>query len=235
MCQYAGGKAKLGKRISSSILKYEYGLTGSNNSPYFEPFVGMGGVLKYICEDRERQIFACDKEKCIPSFWRGIQEGWTPPEEMDKETYKSIRSGNVENELYAFSAYGCSFKGMRWAGFYQEAFDIATKRLEKNNFKEIVKNVHYLDPSSYIDHDPHGMTIYCDPPYKKCNFIAIRKNLLSFDTDMFWETMRKWSLDNIVIVSETEAPDDFIPIWTYVRMNGITQNGTIEEKLFVLK
>jgi len=69
------------------------------------------------------------------------------------------------------------------------------------------------------------MTIYCDPPYKKCNFIAIRKNLLSFDTDMFWETMRKWSLDNIVIVSETEAPDDFIPIWTYVRMNGITQNG----------
>ena len=135
MCQYAGGKAKLGKRISSSILEYEYELTGTNDSPYFEPFVGMGGALKYICEDQTRTISACDKEKCIVSFWRGIQEGWKPPKEMNKEQYKFIKTQNKEDEIYAFSAYGCSFKGMRWAGFYQDAFDIATKRLEKNNFK----------------------------------------------------------------------------------------------------
>lgn len=39
-------------------------------------------------------------------------------------------------------------------------------------------------------------------------------NAKDFDYLEFWETMRKWSRrNNIVLISELQAPDDFITIW----------------------
>ena len=236
MCQYAGGKVVIGERISKAILEYELEITGSNDLPYFEPFSGMCGVLLKICKHSPDKIkFACDKEICVMNLWKDLQNGWTPPLTMNIETYKNIRHENKEDSLYCFAAYGCSFKGMRWAGYYDEAFDIATNRLKKNDFQSIVKDVCFMDPCSYTDHEPYGMIVYCDPPYINSNFIKDRENLCGFNIEEFWNTVRKWSVNNIVLVSERHAPEDFVSIWEYTRMNGITQNNKIVEKLFVLK
>ena len=48
MCAYSGGKARLGRKIYEEISKYETEHFGDNMSSYFEPFVGMGGVLQHF-------------------------------------------------------------------------------------------------------------------------------------------------------------------------------------------
>jgi NADPH-dependent 7-cyano-7-deazaguanine reductase QueF-like protein len=35
----------------------------------------------------------------------------------------------------------------------------------------------------------------------------------NFDHDVFWDIMRKWSKNNIVFISERNAPNDFISVW----------------------
>ena len=239
MTQYAGGKARLGTRIADEIVKYDLSINGVHEAPYFEPFVGMAGVMTKMCEKFKsnsthgRQFFACDNDRSIVSFWRQVQEGWSPPVTMTKEFYLEIKRKKEYDALYAFAAYGCSFKGIKWGGFYKDAYEIGYKRLTKNNFAAMTKDVMFMDPCTYKDHTPVGMVVYCDPPYTSSKFWGKRDNLLNFDTEEFWETMRVWSEDNTVIISERTSPDDFVPIWSYTRMNGITQNSRVEEKLFV--
>lgn len=63
----------------------------------------------------------------------------------------------------------------------------------------------------YKSYTPQGCVIYCDPPYEGTKKYG---NAKDFDYLEFWETMRKWSRhNNIVLISELQAPDDFITIW----------------------
>lgn len=91
-----------------------------------------------------------------------------------------------------------------------------------------------LGNTSYLTHQPLNTLCYCDPPYFRTKFDKRRENLLSFDTNVFWETMREWSKDDIVVVSETEAPDDFVEIFSLDRFNTFNKK-TIVEKPFVKK
>ena len=57
--------------------------------------------------------------------------------------------------------------------------------------------------------DLHNCLIYCDPPYANTTKYT---GTPDFDTDKFWDVMRKWSKDNDIYISEYEAPDDFISV-----------------------
>lgn len=88
--------------------------------------------------------------------------------------------------------------------------------------------------SDYKNCTPNNCLIYCDPPYK--DTIQAYGFNKEFDTDEFWEIMRKWSKNNDVYISEYNAPDDFkcvleIPTKTIIRDNN---NNPIyrTEKLF---
>lgn len=79
-----------------------------------------------------------------------------------------------------------------------------------------------------------GSLIYADPPYaNKKQFV----NATNFDYSEFWETVRKWSKDNYVLVSEENAPDDFITIWERSTLRSIksTDKSRSTEKLFTYK
>lgn len=56
-----------------------------------------------------------------------------------------------------------------------------------------------------------------------------------FDHDKFWEWVRKMSVNNIVIVSELEAPNDFKCIWHKTVSRTVKPNDGIKavEKLFI--
>ena len=64
--------------------------------------------------------------------------------------------------------------------------------------------------SSKFDFEPVNMLIYCDPPYKSTQ----RYSTGQFDSELFWNTMRKWSEQNVVFISEQIAPSDFEIVWT---------------------
>jgi DNA adenine methylase len=42
------------------------------------------------------------------------------------------------------------------------------------------------------------------------------KLLDKFDSNNFWDTVRKWSKNNLVFVSEEKAPSDFVAVWSKV-------------------
>ena len=70
--------------------------------------------------------------------------------------------------------------------------------------------------------------IYCDPPYRSTRFpIKYRRDIKhydDFDSDEFWETMRGWSAENTVLVSEMSAPDDFVEVWSMQRYRSACQS-----------
>ena len=73
-----------------------------------------------------------------------------------------------------------------------------------------------------------------DPPYENTKQY---KSVEIFDHADFWRVARLWSRDNIVLISEQEAPDDFVPVWIHSVTRTMNQNKTIAatEKLFVAK
>ena len=121
--------------------------------------------------------------------------------------------------------------GERYRDYYQES---------KRNLEAQAKNLVGIN-FSCRDYRELPMTttsnnvIYCDPPYANTKQFANSQN---FDYDGFWETMRTWSKNNYVIISELEAPDDFICIWQKdVQRSMKSTDNTMRatEKLFVHK
>lgn len=84
----------------------------------------------------------------------------------------------------------------------------------------------------YLDTHPKNAVVYCDPPYQGTKQYA---NAIDFDYDLFWNTMRKWSENNIVIISEENAPNDFVCIWEQEVSRSIKANDKSKstEKLFM--
>lgn len=83
---------------------------------------------------------------------------------------------------------------------------------------------------------PDNSIIYCDPPYE--NTTGYR-SLKKFNHEEFWEYMRQISKNNKVFISEQNAPDDFISIWSkeikrHIDVN-LDNRFKVTEKLFVYK
>ena len=53
----------------------------------------------------------------------------------------------------------------------------------------------------------------------------LNQNFLNLICAKFWETMRKWSKNNIVVISEREAPKDFKKVWC--SKLGVTHHGVL--------
>jgi DNA adenine methylase len=79
-----------------------------------------------------------------------------------------------------------------------------------------------------------GYLIYCDPPYNDTTKVGSKK---TFDSEEFWDTVREWSKDNVVIVSEYNAPKDFKCVWKRDTQISISLNNKKRsvEKLFMIK
>lgn len=116
---------------------------------------------------------------------------------------------------------------MRYRDYYREAKDNLLKQ-SKN-----LKNISFIT-TDYIDITPNGSVIYCDPPYANTKKFA---NAQDFNYEEFWDIMRKWSKNNIVIVSEQKAPEDWKVIWEKSVSRSIKAAGkTVStEKLFIIK
>jgi hypothetical protein len=77
------------------------------------------------------------------------------------------------------------------------------------------------------------MLIYCDPPYKSTEGYSTGE----FDNDLFWETMRKWSKNNCVFISEESAPSDFKVVWKKTKRRTLDKTNRFykEEKIYAHK
>lgn len=182
-----------------------------------------------------------DKHPYLITMYKELQSGWMPPAELSKEEYDYIRNNPDKNpHLTGFIGFGCSFAG-KWFGGY--AKDNSGRNYCLNAHNSILKKMKtmkdtYFDCKDYRELNPKGCVVYCDPPY--AGTTQYSKQLVGdFNTEEFWDTMREWSKDNIVLISEYNAPNDFEVVWQQeVKLDIRDKNNQKQkriEKLFIHK
>lgn len=224
---YFGGKF----RTSTQISSYINSKIGDRN--YIEPFVGGAWVLHKI---KARQRHASDICKPLISLYQKLQQGWDPPSEVSETEYSLAKQGKLSEELEAFIGFGCSFSG-KWFGGY--ARDSSGRNYAKNARNSLLKkrsgllNVSFTH-SSYLDLNIDSESlIYCDPPYSGTTGYPAAGD---FDSNTFWNWVRKESTNSIVLVSEYKAPEDFISVLDMETKTDLRVQGKKEpriERIFI--
>jgi len=207
--QYLGGKSKTRKQISAFLESVRKG------KEYLEPFVGGAWVLQEMSGYR----IAPDSNKALITMYSALQDGWLPQEDVSESLYAAYKAKQDDTDpLTAFIGIGCSFGG-KWFGGYarQKGYNFAAggrRALQKQ--LPYIMGVRFL-AQDYREWYPKNKLIYCDPPYENTTGYKDK-----FDHLAFWDTMRKWSYGNTVVISEYKAPKDFscvleIPTKTIIR------------------
>lgn len=202
--RYLGGKYYVSKHIAEEI-------NGHNGSVYLEPFMGSCWIT---AKAKYQHRFAGDFHSDLVVLYHKVSRGeWEPPEFISKEEYEDIRAHRRDEkyppELTAFAGFGCAYGGCY---FRKYAGDIYAGRSRRSILKK-AKNLTDVNffAADYTELTPKGCVIYCDPPYEDCyqfRFAHVVGNPV-FDSKTFWETMNRWAEDNLVFVSELEAPVGF--------------------------
>lgn len=181
-----------------------------------------------------------DKHPYLIKMYQSLQSGWLPPDKLSKAEYIHVKENLDEDAaLSGFAGFGCSFSG-KWLGGY--AKDSTGRNYCMNAKNSILKKMETMQDvrfecADYRKLKPDNMLIYCDPPYR--GVTQYGKIVGEFDTDEFWDIVREWSKNNTVIVSEYNAPDDFVEIWRKEVKTDMrnTKGNKIDrvEKLFIFQ
>ena len=242
--KYMGSKSRIAKHIIPIIQKY---IDDNHITKYWEPFVGGANVIdKISCA----QKVGSDKNKYLIALLCHVRDGESLYDSVSKELYDRARKAYNKGDTsefedweignigfiasfngrwfdggYAKPGYEKTKNGQRYRDYYQEA----KSNLEKQAPKLRGCKFYCMD---YTEYTPDRCLIYCDPPYQGTKQYA---NATTFDYDIFWNTIRQWSKNNIVIVSEENAPDDFTCIWEQEVSRSIKAQDKSKstEKLFI--
>ena len=116
-----------------------------------------------------------------------------------------------------------SFAGIWFGGHVTmpEREDVQLRTLDR---KILACNTVNFQSCDYRAYSPTGSIIYCDPPYLNTAGYSIVD--YKFDHIEFWNIMRDWSKNNMVIISEQQAPDDFPCIAEFASRLNMTKTKT---------
>lgn len=229
--KYQGSKRRLVSKIIpviESIIRPEQW--------YVEPFVGGANIIQHVSGKR----IGADINKYMIAYLKEIQNGLTTFPIIYEEQYKDIRNNIDKYDEwlvgYAMSSYG--FMGNYGTAAYMTADspEIIKRKIEKMAKKEYkrLKGIHFV-ASDYKELDiPPYSFIYCDPPYNNRNGYINNDN---FKTSEFWDWCKaKISEGHVILVSELQAPYDFIQIIKQklkYRCKASKNHPEVEEKLFM--
>ena len=179
---------------------------------YIEPFGGGMNSFAYISHPNK---IALDINKHVIAMWKGIQNHtFTIPEKLSEAEYYDMKNDCLTNGGKYDSALlgyvgNACSNGCGWWNGY----------------------AHY-DAFDY----PDNSFIYCDPPYESTK--GYNKN--GFDNLAFWEWCRTMvKKGHKVMISEYNAPFDFVCVWQKTRKDGmgtVATGGTQKtkvEKVFI--
>lgn len=241
--KYVGSKAKISKYIVPIIQEY---IDKSEKKIYIEPFIGGANVIDKI--SAKTKIGNDIDSMLINLHIKAVEDPNSLnelPKFVSKELYDDVKYNKDKYEefyqgcIMFFASYNARPYGGNYGAFaktkygkirnyYEEALKNYKKQIPK--LKDIIfTNRDYKDIQGL---ESGGFIIYCDPPYSE----GIKyKN--KFDHNEFWDWCRKHSKNNVVLISEYNAPDDFECIWSMpvkIHMNNRNKLDKIE-KLFIYK
>ena len=237
-----GSKAK----IASCILPFIHNYMFINNiDTYIEPFVGGANMIDKVQASNK---FGYDKNRYLIALFKHLQNGGELPEEVTREQYADCRAhyrlddkqyedwyigavgflAGFNGRFYDGSYSGTSFENGRLRDYYQES---KANILSQMKYLGDVK----FEAKDYRELKPNGALLYLDPPYAGTKgYNTISKQ---FNHKEFWDIAREWSKNNIVLISEETAPDDFDILWEQeiTRCINVTDKKSSTEKLFIHK
>lgn len=237
--KYMGSKSRIKKDIIPIIQKY---IDENDIKTYIEPFVGGANVIDKIKCDKK---IGGDKSEPLIELLNHVKNGGELPLEIPKSLYDDVRHNKDTNKYEKWYVGAIGFLGSYNGRYFDGGY--AKTTLSKNGVirdyyneakRNLLKQAENLNDISFIccDYlyfsDIKGALIYCDIPYKNTKQYGISKD---FDYDKFWKWVKEMKNNNIVIVSEENAPEDFNCIWqqeiTRTQNNAKRKSST--EKLFV--
>lgn len=221
---YIGGKAKGSDHILAILNHHAF-----DNVDYWEPFVGYGHILRRV--RNKKSYRASDCNRLLISLLKGVQEGKSYPN-ISKYQYDALRFQQDDTTFRrAVAAFAYSFKGGEWRGYFDvrrgRSYSDEHKRYYDSLYSNDIFQKARLSCADYQKLDPNHKLIYCDPPYKGTTGY---NGGFDFDHETFWERMREWSADNIVLVSEYRAPRDFRCVTSCTKLNNLAADGKPEER-----
>ena len=236
--KYLGAKHLIGNEIASVIYNK---INPTMVNGYIEPFCGSLGVFKQMIKYNYNNYIASDLQHDIILLWQNLQNNeLNLPIAFNQEMWNQLKKSDSPNAMKAVAGFGMSFGGKYFSGYIQKYASNSNRDFYKefknslNKIQKIIQkpNIKFYN-KSYNSFNPNNMLIYCDPPYHN----TTQYETGDFNTDEFWELMRKWSKNNYVFISEENAPDDFIVVWSKDKrrtLDSKTRSYKIE-KLFVYK
>lgn len=232
-----GSKSRIAKEIVPIIQSY---IDDNNITVYVEPFVGGANVIDKIkCEIK----IGNDSNKYLIALLKRVQQNLPLISNVSKDFYTKVKinKDNFDDWVVGNVGFLASYNGKFFGGYsgkvktkngtVRDYYSESCRNIKKQNLNNII----------FINKDftkvpiarPNVKTlIYCDPPYYNTTTYQ-----LEFNHNVFWDYVRKMSVNNIVLVSEETAPDDFESIWegnvTRTQDNASRKQAT--EKLFIYK
>lgn len=238
--KYMGSKSRIKKYIVPILQKL---IDDNSIEMYIETMVGGANIIDSIkCKNR----IANDLSTPLIEMWKGLQKGYTLPANVDKELYSEVRAnqntGKYPMWYVGTIGYLASYNGRYFDGGY--AKPTMEKGKLRNYYQECKRNIEkqlpLLKDVIFTNKDYKDMKhikntlIYADIPYENTKQYLVSKY---FDYNYFWDWVREFSKHNIVVVSELQAPNDFVCIWEQDVLRSIKAKDKrlATEKLFVHK
>ncbi len=204
---YLGGKATGSNHIIKILNNKVF-----DGMSYIEPFCGYCHILRRIKNKSSYTI--SDSNDLLIILLKHIQESSKEHPSISEEEYKKLRAHPESDPLRAaYAAFTYSYNGKFFAGYVgskERDYPSERKRYyDRLHDNEVFQEATIRQGSYtiYNGQNTDGALIYCDPPYEATE--AYRNE---FDSEEFWNWVRKMSKKNIVFVSEYKAPPDFICI-----------------------
>ena len=206
--KYMGSKNRIAKHLLPTMLAEceKRGIT-----KWVEPFVGGANMIDKVPDSFERIGYDLNNHVIhalidIRDNAEGLPELFTAE---DRKYWRDQKPQPLKSWACIVTSFGSDLKGgyAREKGSDETTFCGYGKR---NALKQSpkIQNVQFIC-DSYENLSFENTLIYCDPPYAGTSGYKTG----AFDHDKFFNWCREQSRNNVVFVSEYNAPDDFECVW----------------------
>lgn len=203
--RYLGGKSRISKDISSYINSV------IGDKTFVSLFCGSCSIESKV--NATTKILN-DSQPYLIAMWKDVQNGRTFSNKINFSEYQYVKSHKDEDMgLAGYVGFACSYSGKWFGGLARnKRGEDFCANAERSIYRDAIglQNAIFLCKDYKDVEIPDNSLVYLDPPYANTTGYSG----CQFNTDEFWDYVREISKNNIVLISEENAPEDFECVWS---------------------